>query len=196
MLTPLLFTFTLLISTAHAGFSDISGSTPYAGSIEELRVQGIVSGYADGTFRPTRTINRAEFTKIIVGTLVSQELMETCPTEDIPFPDVPSDAWFAPYVCVGWKHSLIRGYPDGTFAPSKNINFAEAAKIVAGRGMDNDNWEANRGEAPWYQLYFEKLIELNALPASYRSPSQLITRGEMAEMIVLERLSMEKNNAP
>jgi hypothetical protein len=189
----------LLIPVAQAVFTDVSHSTPYASSIEQLRIRGTVQGYADGTFRPGNHINRAEFTKIIVGIDEPVDRMLTCPTEDLPFPDVPADAWYAPYLCVAWKHDWIRGYPDGTFGASKTINFAEAAKITLGGYFDNSYMEEHPPEGPWYQPYFEKLRELDALPSSYRSPSQLITRGEMAEMIVrVESHTMdeEEESAP
>jgi hypothetical protein len=189
LFSSLLPAVSLLFPSAYAaGFTDVFQSTPYAASIEQLRADGIVQGYADGTFRPDHHMNRAEFTKMIVGISEPVDRMLTCPTEDLPFPDVTADAWYAPYVCVAWKFDWIRGYPDGTFGPSRTINFAEAAKIMVGDYFDNAYMAEHPPEGPWYQPYFEKLTEFNALPESYRSPSQLITRGEMAEMLLRVRM--------
>ena len=56
-----------ILSVASAAFSDVSVSTQYADAIKYAETNGIVSGYPDGSFKPLSRINRAEFTKIIVG---------------------------------------------------------------------------------------------------------------------------------
>lgn len=48
-------------------FSDVSANSAYAEAIRSLRREGILEGYADGTFRSGNRINRAEFTKIVMA---------------------------------------------------------------------------------------------------------------------------------
>lgn len=95
-------------------------------AIEHLYNSGIISGYPDGTFKPEKTVNRAELVKILVGAkgqVPTFEEYQNC------FPDVTTE-WFAPYVCYAKINNWIAGYPDGTFQPSKEVNKVEAIKIL------------------------------------------------------------------
>ena len=96
--------------------------------------------------------------------------------------DVWESDWFFYFVCVGVKAGLINGYPDGTFKPASPINFAEASKIIVKALFTDSDFEASHTET-WYAEYVFQLTSNNAVPLSIRSPDQLITRGEMAEMI-------------
>ena len=47
------------------------------------------------------------------------------------FPDVPENAWFYGYVNQIKDWGVISGNDDGTFAPERNINRAEFAKMLS-----------------------------------------------------------------
>ncbi len=161
-------------------FSDVSGDYVNAEAITYLKDNGVVSGYPDGTYQPANEINRAEFTKIVMGALYT----DLKATKDC-FPDVKKDQWFAPYVCKAKETSVIAGYPDGTFKPENKITFSEASKIVANALAGG----AAGGVAPdataenWYKPYVETLQIRNAIPLSVQFFDENITRDEMAEMI-------------
>jgi len=166
-----------------AAFSDVPNSYPYQSAVEYIQQQGIVSGYPDGTFKPDNLINRAEFTKIVMGSVATQENIRSCMEgivlTTIGFPDVPSNEWFAPYICIAKEGGIIGGYPDGTFKPQKTINFVEAAKIIASAfslPVTND-------PTVWYKGFVVALAKRNAIPLSVFSYDHLLTRGEMAEII-------------
>ena len=48
-------------------FTDVPNSHPNAAAIGRLRGLGIIRGYADGSYKPDTTINRAEFVKIMTS---------------------------------------------------------------------------------------------------------------------------------
>ena len=48
-----------------AGFSDLSQASWAKATIEEWTQKGLVSGYPDGTFRPSNHITRAEFATLV-----------------------------------------------------------------------------------------------------------------------------------
>lgn len=50
-------------------FSDVPAEDPYAGYIAFCLKEGIVSGYADGTFKPNNELTGYAFFKILLGTL-------------------------------------------------------------------------------------------------------------------------------
>lgn len=159
-------------------FNDVTFSDPSGDGITYLKQHGVIHGYPDGTFKSKNKINRAEFLKIVVGSMDGFNPDEE--TDTHCFSDV-KDEWFAKYVCYGKKHGIISGYNDGTFRPANNINFAEASKIVVNafgmRPSDTLNTD------PWYRTFVEPLAENNAIPDSISDLDKFIARGEMAEVI-------------
>ena len=117
-------------TTQAQSFADVSSDHPYYEAIEYAKNNNIVKGYNNGLFSPFKTINRAEFTKIIIGSLYSEEEISSCDTEKFSFPDVKNSDWFAKYVCVAKKEKIINGYADGTFKASNTITLPEAMKII------------------------------------------------------------------
>ena len=166
-------------------FNDVPAGHPNADAIEYVKENGIVSGYPDGTFKPDNTINRAEFTKIIIGAQFDSATIENCITQNVQaswtyafFPDVPKDAWFAKYICAAKMKGIINGYPDGLFKPESDINFSEASKIIV-----NAFGYTVGSDAVWYKPFVDQLGLKMAIPTTIASFSANITRGEMAEMV-------------
>lgn len=153
-----------------AAFSDTNGHT-YEEAIQSVQDEGIVQGHPDGTFRPDASINRAEFTKIIVKVALPGESGANC------FPDVRNQ-WFAPFVCTAKEEGLVGGYPDGTFKPEQHVLFAEAAKIIT-----IANGFTPTTDLVWYKPYVDALRQRNAVPPSITTMDQKLTRGEMAAII-------------
>jgi len=154
-----------------SAFSDVWSTTPYSRAIQALQDKGVLEGYGDGTFKPSATINRAEFLKIILESRGGTFSGASC------FPDVTLQ-WFAPYVCTAKTEGIIAGYPDGTFKPEQNIAFTEASKILA---LAYKQDIAQTGE--WYEGYVRALESSRAIPTSVSGIGKMITRGEMAEMM-------------
>lgn len=162
-------------------FTDVSATHANADAIAYVKAEGIVSGYADGAYRPNQTINRAEFTKIIEEATQDADTIDACLEDDNQriFSDIPFGAWYEGYVCDAKGRGVIGGYPDGTFRPNASINFAEAAKIVS-KAMD---LSVSMDSTVWYKGYVDALAAKKAIPNSILRVNQYITRGEMAEMI-------------
>ncbi|PIP66327.1 hypothetical protein COW94_02365 [Candidatus Peregrinibacteria bacterium CG22_combo_CG10-13_8_21_14_all_44_10] len=157
-------------------FPDVTSDHANYDAIVYVEENGIFNGYPDGTFGPDETINRAEFVNVIVGAIDHNEV--GC--EGNIFDDFGDDVWYYAYVCIAKSMGIVGGYPDGTFRPSDDINFAEAAKVlVEGFGYDVIVSEADL----WYEPYVRVLQDANAAPMSIESFDQDVTRGEMAEMI-------------
>lgn len=169
---------TVFISTtAFAAFSDVTASNIYYEAISYAEDLGIVQGYKDGTFLPDASINRVEFTKVIIVTEYTQAQIDSC--NSVSFTDVGDGAWYAPYVCVAEINGIVNGYPDGTYKPPNLINFAEAAKIITNTLIE----PTTEGSEIWYRPYVRKLEDRNAIPTTIDSFAHNITRGEMAEII-------------
>lgn len=161
-------------------FTDVSYDTVTAqifNAVVYLKEEGIVNGYSDGTFRPNELINRAEFSKIV--SIATGSETDAGDGSGI-FTDVNNSDWFNPYIQNLHSRGIISGYADGSFKPAENINWAEAAKIVV-KAHDLSVEESTDKE--WYEPYTQVLEELGIKPDSVASPDQLLTRGEMAEII-------------
>lgn len=170
LLLSILFPF----QPTQAAFPDVPESSPFYDAVNYAQEKNIVKGYPDGTYRPGDTVNRAEFTKIILEAVNIDE--STCKISLLS--DVPVGTWFAPYVCKANLLGIIKGYPDGTFRPANPINFAEAAKIVALTfGAET------KTEDPWFKPYVTHLETLAAVPNTIPSFEHPVTRGELAEMV-------------
>ncbi len=118
------------IITGDSSFADVTSSHPYGPAIQWGKSSGVLQGYPDGTFRPDKAVNRAEFLKVILES--DDRLDISSATIPAGFPDVDENAWYAPYIRYAKANGIVDGYPDGTFQPEKTVNFAEALKIAYG----------------------------------------------------------------
>ena len=57
------------LSASTAPFKDVPTTNAFAGYITYCAQQGIISGYGDGTFRPTGTLTGNAFMKMLLGAL-------------------------------------------------------------------------------------------------------------------------------
>lgn len=158
-------------------FTDVPNGYGYANAIAALREDGIVKGYAAGTFRPGAPVNRAEFLKTV---LVAAGVE---PTGSACFPDVKAE-WFAPAVCLAREMGIVSGYEDGKFHPERDVSRAEAVKIVltAFDLLPSDLIEGWN----WYDKYFfiaESGGSLEGMGSFHDQPEKSLTRGEMAQLI-------------
>lgn len=120
-------------------FSDIPADSEYARAVAYLADCGIVSGYSDGTFRPERSVTRAEFVK-----LLHRSLFIPFPAwygDPIDFSDVDVSHWAWGYLNCACQYRIligdntdrvwIQGYPDGTLRPDAAISRGEAAAVIS-----------------------------------------------------------------
>lgn len=157
-------------------FNDVSSGDEYFDAIFFVKSQGIVEGYSDGTYKPESNINRAEFTKILIGSAFPDEVDYS---GDYSFSDVSSTAWYAKYIFLAKREGIITGYPDGTFKPDQTVNVAEALKITLETYFD----DIPDVDGAWYQKYWDFASTHNYLVPEWYSIENQLTRGQMAELI-------------
>jgi hypothetical protein len=107
-------------------FTDVQPGSTYFDYIETAFNRGVISGYADATFRPNNNITRGQITKIIV-------LAEGWPVESPPVPsftDVLPGSPFYGYVETAVSHEIISGYADRTFKPNNLATRAHLSKML------------------------------------------------------------------
>jgi len=115
-------------------FTDIAGHWAET-AIKEAVASGIVKGYADDTFKPNKTVTRAEFSVMLMGALKADGEGATLAFKD----NVQIAAWAKDAVAHAVKADIISGYPDGTFRPGANILRMEMVSMIAsGAGLTLD----------------------------------------------------------
>lgn len=116
------------------GFPDVPLDAWYAGYVMEGSLRGIVQGNPDGTFAGDRTVNKAEFLKIVTQTFevdLSAHQNLTAPVAA----DVSENDWFAPYLSYAKTVGLTYSTLDNKLDPGKLLSRGECAQIVHKMGI-------------------------------------------------------------
>ncbi len=160
-------------------YKDAPFSQPETAAISLLTRIEAVEGNPDGFFYAGRTLNRAEFMKIVWMSMPAgdgaDDVNRNC------FPDVRMGQWFSAYICPMKDLGIVGGYPDGRFYPERSVNYAEALKILTlAFGYDIEPPQES-GEL-WYLPYAHAAQEHGTtIPASLTLDTE-ITRGQMARL--------------
>ena len=115
-----------LLDPAQPTFSDVLQDNPFYTFVETAVEHGIISGYADGTFRPFNNVTRGQLAKIVVlarGWTLSNPGQPT-------FTDVPASDPFYGFVETAVEHGIISGYADNTYRPGNNATRGQISKII------------------------------------------------------------------
>ncbi|MBQ4527644.1 MAG: S-layer homology domain-containing protein [Clostridia bacterium] len=188
MAVALVFVFTSLIGvTAFAEedsiFSDVPETNSYYEAITSLVADGVINGYADGTFKPDATITRAEFSKLLavgstpVGTAFSQTTTQFSDVAD----STSSSAWAIPYIAYAVGIKAINGYEDGTFRPTNPVTYGEAVKMIVctlGYGSVVDTTLT-----PWYQGYVDIAFKIGLTKNAFAQGDTPASRALVAQLI-------------
>ena len=148
-------------------FSDVSADDWCNNAISTMEQAGIISGYADGTFRPYDPITRAELVKIAVGFFK----LTGHPAIESKFTDIQGH-WAENYILFAAELGLVDGYLDGTFAPDKLVTRCEAMKIInhaLGRAPEKDHllsgmtqWPDNADTSAWFYAEVQEATNSHA----------------------------------
>lgn len=112
-------------------FSDVDKNSTIGTAVTELALQGIVTGYPDGTYLPEGNVTRAEFA-VICARLAN--LANGIGTDAVThFADLDGDdsyKWARPYVAMAVGHGIINGFEDGTFRAGDPVTYEQAVKML------------------------------------------------------------------
>ena len=92
--------------------------------MEFLRYAGITNGYSDGTFRPSRSISRGEFTLMVCRAFGFDTYGGAS-----GFPDVPAGSPYAGAVATARSMGIVEG-SGGRFRPDSAITRQSAMTII------------------------------------------------------------------
>ena len=131
-----------------ADFKDAS-QIQYTEAVDVMVATGIINGYPDGTFGPTKTVKRSEMAKMIAvmmngGEDVGDQFKSACPFAD------SKDHWAAGYIAYCASEHIIDGRSADVFDPEAEVTGTEVAKMALTslgydskiQGYTGENWAA------------------------------------------------------
>ncbi len=116
-------------------FIDVDSSDTLLPFIKYAYEKKMVKGYSDRTFKPTKSVTRAEFLKIFI-VASNNEIKDYNIGE--AFLDVSPNHELAPYIYSARALGYIKGTSNGLFLPNTPITRAEAVKILDNYLQDKD----------------------------------------------------------
>ncbi|WP_458120967.1 S-layer homology domain-containing protein [Paenibacillus sp. Z6-24] len=159
---------------------------------KSVTTSGYIQGYADGTFRPDQQVTRAELSVMLERLLNGSESVGTASTS---FKDVPATYWASGGIQLIQSYGWMKGYPDGSFQPSKAMTRAELASLIARwKELDtaadsNSSVQASDLNGTWAAAYIQQVVSagwMQGYPDGKFYPDKPITRAEI--VTVLNRL--------
>lgn len=175
-------------------FYDLSDTHWAYAYINYLSDKNIINGYANGIFAPENNVTRAEFLKILVSAFGVES-----DVSDVPFKDVNSSDWFAPYIYTAWQKGLVKG--DGEYFRPDDYISRQDASVMIYRFVNYNGKDFNLSEVAYeddheisdyakeavYALSNAGII--GGMPDGSFAPVSDTTRAEAAKMIYF---AMEK----
>jgi flagellar hook assembly protein FlgD len=139
------------------GFWDVIRRSWYMPYLRTARVNGIIHGYPDGSFRPESSINRVELLKVFLE--ASDITIPRCNVA--PYPDTPVDyltRWYIDYACFAKAFGLMRTDANGNFNPAQPMTRGDVVDLFyqfEKRGLFADvNWTYYNSYYTDYNPYY------------------------------------------
>jgi len=183
-----------------AGIDDVRLSNEYHDTIKFLVENGIVNGYENGTFLPSKEINRAEVAKILAESFLEDSFINSKSHKNC-FNDLTTNAWYENYVCSLKDKGWIQGDNfKNQYRPNDTVNSVEALKMIL-ETLETDLSTSPHfkslfnhvDDSEWYAKYLNKAQELNIIhPYKYLKLNKNLSRGEFAQMLYNALHTQEK----
>lgn len=122
LITPVIVA-PIYTEAATTSFKDVSSSYYAHKEIMDLVDRGVINGFSDGTFKPTKQVTRAEFAAFVARAL-------NLPSATSNFKDVPKTAALYDGVSKAYESGIIKGFSDGTFKPNTAVNRQDMAVML------------------------------------------------------------------
>lgn len=174
-----------------ANIADIGADYWANAEIQQMVSEGIMKLDENGNFNPDASVERAEFTSMLIKVLNQSNLEVYI---ENPFEDVNVKTDYYDDIMRSEQIGLVYGYPDGTFRPNTDINKAEVTSTVSHITKDTiydlsilDNFVDTDKIPDWAKMAYAKTVQYN-LFVNYPDrnkfePDRDITRAETAVLL-------------
>ncbi|WP_171334943.1 S-layer homology domain-containing protein [Anoxybacillus sp. EFIL] len=171
-----------------ASFTDVAGSV-HADDIATLVAKGYIKGYADGTFKPNKSLTRGE--AAIIFSRILKDAGVKAPEQGAGFPDVPAgNAELAEAVAIVKAAGVMGGDEKGNFNPNATITREQMAKVVVEafkltKPANHTTKVTDLDKAgAWAREYIQTLEANGVTKNTEFMPKQSVTRGQFASFVV------------
>ncbi len=174
-----------------ASINDVSSDYWASAQINQMVDEGIMSLDSNGNFNPAGSVERADFTSMLIKVLNQSSLDVYI---ENPFEDVDVKTKNYDDIMRSEQIGLVYGYPDGTFRPANDVNKAEVTSAVSHITKDTiydmsilDDFVDTDKIPDWAKLAYAKTVKYN-LFVNYPDrtkfePDRDITRAETAVLL-------------
>lgn len=138
-----------------AKFEDIA-DTNYEEAIETLEALGVITGYEDGTYRPEKTVTRAEMAKLMVQLLGYGDLVAGSKSN---FSDTQGH-WADAYIGLAAGRGIVVGTGAGKFDPDATVSYDQVLTMLV-RGLGYTDSSNELKNMTWPTNFKVKAAELN-----------------------------------
>jgi hypothetical protein len=200
LLDPSLFSFCRMDEmTALADqidhFHDVGTKYWAYDAVEACFDAGIVQGYSETHYRPTRPVNRGQMAVFVARGLAGGDAGVPDFAGTPTFPDVEEEHWALDYVEYVVSQNIVGGYLDGTYQPTNEVTRDQMSVYVA-RSMVAPTTSVLDSYVPadprnfpdvlsdhWAYTYVEYCVEQAVVGGyldGYYHPERVVTRDQMA----------------
>lgn len=109
----------------YAPFKDVPTDHYAAGAIAFINERGIMNGFENGSFRPNEYITRAQMATVVANF----KQLNVKESVAITFNDTKGH-WAQWIIEANRNAGIIKGSPDGSFAPNENLTRAQAVTMI------------------------------------------------------------------
>jgi len=137
--TALLARIFNFVKSSDKVFPDVSDTAWYADTVSKSVAADIIKGDDTGNFRPDDSISRQEAAVILYRVFDLKVKDEDAASSFVDYDSIPG--WSKTAISALLENGYIKGRPDNTFAPTDNMNRAEAVKMIDSIAGDLKNVE-------------------------------------------------------
>ncbi|MGE7689334.1 S-layer homology domain-containing protein [Lysinibacillus sp. NPDC097214] len=175
-----------IADAAAVTFKDVPANSVHAEAISNLAERGIINGFPDGTFGPSKIVTRGQAAKIIAGVLE----LDTKNVKNPNFKDVKTTHPFYGAIAALKAEGIITGNGDGTYGLNDPLTRGQMAKIIV-EAFDLEGETTtpftdvpeNNIYAKYIKVLYGNNVTTGTTPITYM-PNGIVTRGELASFVV------------
>jgi beta propeller repeat protein len=176
-------------------FTDVTSAYWAWQYVEAAVTNGIVNGYPEGDYKPTRAVTRDQMAVFVARAMAGGDENVPDPTVDPGFTDVSTDHWAYKYIAYVYDNGIVSGYPEGDYRPTEDVTRGQMSVFIARAMAGGDAGVPDPTGDPsfpdvsadhWTYKYVEYIKDADVtqgyLDGTYR-PEVVVTRDQMAVYI-------------